>query len=423
MRKLFALILVMLLLPLPLAAAETAAEAPTPAPTLTPEEWAHKSLPYERVPEHIEIVPYDELPPVTEGQHHYLLLCIDQWVRDERPDDAKPPTQRVSGRRRDMYGNTDGIVVLTLDTRAHRIMLTSIIRDAIVRKYTSTEDSEKFTRINYVYNDYGPEALCQTISEHLGVRIEKYILFTFKQIANIVDYMGGVQIELNSAEIDALRYTTLKGTVTGPDGKDIQSGGDHPEGLYTFKTTEWAEEENKKAEEKNKGTKKVVKRTGGCSAVLYMRIRKFGGGGDFMRTQRARNVLSLLADKCRGMTLDDARALANNIADNNNKTNMTLMDMYEAAEYAFGLRDCTIEELRIPHNEYAVRRIKFAAMMTEEINWPYCREAFANYLQNSVLTAAETAAPAAGAESSSPADSDAPAEDKSGFLVVDDEDD
>ena len=330
MRKLLALVLVLLLLPLPLAAAETATEAPTPAPTLTPEEWAHKSLPYERVPEHIEVVPWDELPPVTEGQHHYLLLCIDQWVRDGRPDDAKPPTQRVSGRRRDMYGNTDGIVILTLDTRAHRIMLTSIIRDAIVRKYTSTEDSEKFTRINYVYNDYGPEALCKTISEHLGIRIEKYILFTFKQIANIVDYMGGVEIELNSAEIDALRYTTLKGTVTGPDGKDIQDGGTHPEGVYTFKTTEWAEQDNIKAEERNKGTNKVVKRTGGCSAVLYMRIRKFGGGGDFMRTQRARNVLSLLADKCREMTWEDAQALANNIADNNNKTNMTLQDMVEA---------------------------------------------------------------------------------------------
>ena len=386
MRKLFALILVLLLLPLPLAGAETVVNEPAPAPTVSPEEWARKNLPYERVPEHIEIVPWDELPPVAEGQHHYLLLCIDHWVRDERPDGAKPPTQRVSGRRRDMYGNTDGIVILTLDTRAHRIMLTSIIRDAIVRKYTSTEDDEKFTRINYVYNDYGPEALCRTISEHLGVPIEKYILFTFKQIANIVDYMGGVQIELTDAEIDALKYTTLRGTVTGPDGMDIQDGGNHPAGLYTFKTTEWAEERNKKEEAKNKGTNKVVKRTGGCSAVLYMRIRKFGGGGDFMRTQRARNVLSLLADKCRDMTWEDAKALANNIADNNNKTNMSLQDMYEAAEYAFKLRDCTIEELRIPHNDYAVRRIKFAAMMTEEINWPYCREAFADYLANSNLT-------------------------------------
>ena len=384
MRKILALVLMMMLLPLPLAGAEDTVDISTPAPTLTPEEWAGQNLPYERVPAHIEIVPWDELPPVVEGQHHYLLLCIDQWARDPRPDNAKPPTQRVSGRRRDMYGNTDGIVLLTLDTRAHRIMLTSIIRDAIVRKYTSTENDEKFTRINYVYNDYGPEALCRTISEHLGVRVEKYILFTFKQIANIVDYMGGVQIELSDAEIDALKYTTLKGTVTDPNGKDIQDGGRHPAGLYTFKTTEWAEAENAKAAKKD--PTKVIKRTGGCSAVLYMRIRKFGGGGDFMRTQRARNVLSLLADKCRTMTWDDAQALANNVLENNNKTNMSLEDVIQAAGYAFDLRDCTIEELRIPQ-EGAVRRILFAKMMTEELNWPVCRDAFASYLQNSFLVA------------------------------------
>ena len=384
MRKLFALILVLLLLPLPLAGAEEAADPtaePTPAPTLTPEEWAHKSLPCERLPAHIEIVPWDELPPVVEGQHHYLLLCIDQWMRDARPDGSEPPT--LHGQRRDYYGNTDGIVLLTLDTRAHRIMLTSIIRDAIVRKYNSTEDDEKFTRINYVYNDYGPEALCRTISEHLGVRVEKYILFTFKQIANIIDYLGGVQIELTSAEIDALKYTVLKGTVTDEKGHDLQSGNPQP-GLYTFKTTAWAESENKKNAAKKET--KVIKRTGGCSAVLYMRIRKFGGGGDFMRTQRARKVLSLLADKCRTMSWDDAQALANNVLENNNKTNMNMEEIIQAAKYAFDLRDCTIEELRIPQDG-AVRRIMFAKMATEELNWPLCREHFADYLQNSFLVA------------------------------------
>ncbi len=378
----------MLLLPLPVSCAEGTGSS-SPVPTLSPEEWANKKLPYDRKPEHIEIVPWDELPPVSEGQHHYLLLCIDHWVRDARPDNAKSPTQRNSGNRRDMYGNTDGIVLVTLDTRAHRIMLTSIIRDAIIQKITSTEKQELFGRINYVYNDNGPEALCKTISQHLGIKIEKYILFTFKQIANIVDYMGGVEINLTSAEIDALKITTLRGTVTGPDGRDIQDRGSHPEGVYTFKTTEWAEAQNEAAAKKLKGNS-VVKRTGGCSAVLYMRIRKYGGGGDFMRTQRARNVLSLLADKCRTMSWDDAKALANNILENNNKTNMNLNDMLEAAKYAFDLRDCTIEELRIPQDG-AVRRIQFAAMAAEELNWPYCREIFHNYLQNSILVADENA--------------------------------
>ena len=223
-----------------------------------------------------------------------------------------------------------------------------------------------------------PEELCKIISEHIGVRIEKYILFTFKQIANIVDYLGGVDIELTDAEINALQYTVLRGTVTGPDGKDLQDPGTHPAGVYSFKTTEWAEAQNAKTDAK------VIKRTGGCSAVLYMRIRKFGGGGDFMRTQRARTVLSLLADKCRTMTWDDAKALANNILENNNMTNMNLDDMLQAAEQAYSLRECTMEELRIPVDG-AVRAINHANMMAQEVNWPVCRDAMYDYLQNSWL--------------------------------------
>ena len=114
MRKLFALMLVLMLLPVAPVFSEDA-ELPLPAATLTPEEWAKQSV-GEDSPLSIEVVPYDELPPVVEGQHHYLLLCIDQWVRDARPDGINVPTY-ANGSRKDMYGNTDGIVLLTLDTR------------------------------------------------------------------------------------------------------------------------------------------------------------------------------------------------------------------------------------------------------------------------------------------------------------------
>ena len=152
MRKLFALILVLIMLPLIPVFAENA----EPAATLSPEEWAKQHVD-ENTRLSIEVVPYDELPPVVEGQHHYLLLCIDQWVRDPRPDGIGIPRYATGGRK-DMYGNTDGIVLLTLDTRAHRIMLTSFIRDALIKKTNLEETSgeDKYGRINRVYNDYGP---------------------------------------------------------------------------------------------------------------------------------------------------------------------------------------------------------------------------------------------------------------------------
>ena len=351
MRKLICVFLSLLLLPL--AALAEGIDLSTEQGNL---EWVNKKLPYARTPENFDIVPYDELPPVIEGQHHYLLLCLDHWDINPRPDDAKNPS--ANGKHKDNWGNTDGMVLLTLDTRAHRIMLTSIIRDAVARKIDYPDDNQRFTRMTYVYNDLGPEGLCETISRHIGVKIEKYILFTFNQIASIVDYMGGVEVELDGDEIDYLRrYAVPPGSVKDMNGLDLRSGSLHRPGMYHFN---------------------------GHSAVLYMRIRKSSGHGDFARTGRVREALSALADKCRLMTMDDAKALANNVLDHSNKTNMSLEEIIQAAEYAYSLRDCTIEEFRIPPDD-AVRAIQFAEMDVQEINWAYIRVLMDDYLQNSYL--------------------------------------
>ena len=297
----------------------------------------------ERAPKPIQTIPIEEIAPVQEGQHHYLLLCTDVWH-------GNPGN----------LGNTDGIVLVTLDTRAHRVMLTSFIRDALVwRPMDENPEEMGFGRINYIAKRLGPEALCRVISQHINVRVEDYLLFDFTQIANIVDYLGGVDIELNREEINYLRkYAVPDGSVRNvKTGTDLRAGATHRPGLYHF---------------------------AGHSAVIYMRIRKAGGGGDFMRTQRARTVMSTLADKCREITWEDAEALVNNIMDNNTMTNINLEEMLNAARYAYSLRDCTIEELRIPPDG-AASPITFASMAVQEIDWEACRSAMANYLKNSFL--------------------------------------
>ncbi len=301
------------------------------------------SLAETRTPNPIQTIPYGELSPVIEGQHHYLLLCTDVWHGNPKN-----------------LGNTDGIVLLTLDTRAHRIMLTSFIRDALVERPMEDNPEEMgIGRINYIAKRLGPETLCRVISQHIDVRIEDYILFDFTQIANIVDFLGGVDIEINSAEIAYLqRYAVPPGSVRSVEGgHDLRAGGAHRAGLYHFS---------------------------GHSAVIYMRIRKAGGGGDFMRTQRARTVMSNLADKCRNITWEEVEALVNNIMENNTMTNVNLEGMLEAARYAYSLRDCTIEELRIPPDG-AATPITYANMAVQEIDWETCRRAMANYLQTSFL--------------------------------------
>ncbi len=295
----FFLALLMLLTSLPVLAAET---KPTP----------------------IEKIPYDQIPENRDGIHHYLLLCMDQW----------------DGNLRD---NNDGIVLLTFDTRAGRIMLTSLLRDSLVERPDGV-----IGRVNYIVKNYGPEALCNILSTHLNIRVEKYVIFNFQQIANIIDYLGGVEIEVNASEASYLRRYPLSPSQTEPSMNRA--------GTYLFT---------------------------GRAAVIYMRIRK-GNGGDFMRTARVRTVLSTLADKCRVMTYDQAKALLDSVVENSTTTNMSGEDMLRALDQAYSLRSCVIEELRLPQDD-ARKPITYAGMSVQDVNWAMCREDMAEYLECSWL--------------------------------------
>lgn len=280
----------------------------------------------DRQPQPVSKLNYDELPEPGNGQHYYLMLCQDVWAEHRK------------------LGNTDGIVLVTLDTRSHRIMLTSIIRDALVERPDGVVG-----RINYIAKNYSIEDLCKVISTHLGVKVEKYILFNFSHIQSIIDYMGGVDITINTAEANYLTRYAISKTSTTPSVRGA--------GTYHF---------------------------GGHASVIYMRIRKAGGGGDFMRTQRVRTVLSTLADSCRNISYDEARSLVDAVLDNSSRTNMSVEDMVEAMEICLELHDCTIEELRIPQDgDY--HGITYAGMSVQEIDWAASRAKMADFLENSFL--------------------------------------
>lgn len=270
---------------------------------------------------------YESLPPPIEGQSHFLLLCVDQW---------KGKTGNL--------GNTDGIVIVTLDTRTKRVMLTSVIRDLLVQRPDGV-----IGRVNYITKNYGPEALCEIFSTHFGIKIEKYILFDMNQIQRIVDHLGGVDITITNVEANYLKRYAISPTSTKPAVNRA--------GTYRFS---------------------------GHAAVIYMRIRKAGGGGDMMRTQRVRTVLSTLADQCRNITYDEALALVNSINEHTTLTNVTAQEMLDAMNDAMQLRGAVVEELRLPIDG-AYSGLTYAGMAVQQADFVKCRIALADYLENSFL--------------------------------------
>ena len=285
-------------------------------------------------PTPISKIPYEELPENRDGIYHYLLLCMDQW----------------SGGLKD---NNDGIILLTFDTRAGRIMLTSFMRDSLVERPDGV-----IGRINYIVKNYGPDELCKIISTHLGVKVEKYVIFNFQQIANIVDYMGGVELYIEDSDEAAYLKRNLFKNMTTPD---ITLRSAEIPGTFTFN---------------------------GRSAVVYMRMRKGNTGGDFSRNKRVRTVLSVLADKCRVMTYDQAKDLLDSIVENSTTTNMSGDDLIKALDQAFSLRSCTIEELALPQPD-SRKGINYAGMSVQDINWEMCREDMEEYLESGWLVIEE----------------------------------
>lgn len=94
---------------------------------------------------------------------------------------------------------TDIIVVVCFDHAKNTISCLQVPRD------TFAGDDVKSYRINTVYgaareNETGINALRRKLASYLGVPIDHYVIFTIKGFMNVVDAVGGVEINITQKE-------------------------------------------------------------------------------------------------------------------------------------------------------------------------------------------------------------------------------
>ena len=273
-------------------------------------------------PREIYPLEYNDLPAPIEGQHHYLMACVDNWQGNAK-----------------RLGNTDGVILVTLDTVSKRLVFTTFSREMLVKR-----PDGGIGRFTYIAKNYGPEALCEVISTHFGVKVDKYFIFSMDNVQTIIDAMGGVEITVTDAEADYLnRYRISRDSTTPSMGKG---------GTYLF---------------------------GGHAAVIYMRIRKVGGDGDAGRTRRIRTVLGTLAGKYANASLGDAMQLIEDVSENIVTTNMTMADFLQAAGYALELRGVVPEGQQMPPDS-CMEPITYAGMSTRQVDFDTARELLSDFL-------------------------------------------
>ena len=282
-------------------------------------------------PREIYPLDYDSLPEPRQGQYHYLLACMDEWNNEA-----------------DNLGNTDGVMMVTLDVAAKRLLFTTFSREMLIKRPDGV-----IGRFTYIAKNYGPEAMCEIVSTHFGVKVDKYIIFNMDDVQNIIDAMGGVYITVTDAEADYLNRYRISRDSTTPS---MDKGGTY---LFT-----------------------------GHAAVIYMRIRKVGGDGDSGRTRRMRTVLSTLASKYSDIGMSEALQLLSAVTDNTVLTNLTMAELVAAVGYALELRGVEPEGIQMPLEE-SMENITYAGMATRQVDFEMCREALAEFLQEASFEVSE----------------------------------
>lgn len=189
----------------------------------------------------------------------------------------------VDSRSKQLDKNTlsDVIMIASINLDTKEVKLVSVYRDTWLNMSTDT-----YNKANAAYSKGGPEQAISMLNMNLDLDITDFVTVGFDGLADVIDAVGGVEIDVKEAEIVHLNsyQKSMVGHVVGKNAAGEDEFDAVPYVEYT--PVEHA------------GLQKL----NGLQATAYCRIRYVGN--DFERTARQRTVLTLVAKKA--MTLNPA---------------------------------------------------------------------------------------------------------------------
>lgn len=96
-------------------------------------------------------------------------------------------------------GRSDAIIILSIDRVHNKIKLTSIARDTYV-----AIDGRKNDKLTHAWA-YGKAKLAvKTLNQNFNMNITDYAYINFFEFTKLIDYLGGVMIDVDSSELDIM---------------------------------------------------------------------------------------------------------------------------------------------------------------------------------------------------------------------------
>ena len=100
-------------------------------------------------------------------------------------------------------GNSDVIMLARIDNETKEVKLVSVYRDTMLNMMDD-DDAEAYSKANAAFNMGGPDQAVRMLNVNLDLDIKEYVAFDFNAVAEAVDLLGGVEVEISTEEAVAM---------------------------------------------------------------------------------------------------------------------------------------------------------------------------------------------------------------------------
>ncbi len=251
-------------------------------------------------------------------------------------------------------GRTDSIMIATVNTKQKTLGLTSLMRDTYLNipGYYSG-------RINGVYNQGGVALLYEVIAHNYGIRLDGSAIVSFDTFQQVIDDLGGVDIEITA---DEAKYLNRTNYISNKANRNLKAGVNHMNGNQAL----------------------------GYARVRYVATLD-GAIDDMGRTSRHRRVMSAIFAKMKKSSPAQLIKMMNTVFSKvQTDIKKDNAGSYLAELVELSIAGVPLDNLRLPEDG-AYRGIKVNGASVIDVDWVATKQALINFVFTPHEKAEETA--------------------------------
>ena len=178
----------------------------------------------------------------------------------------------------DQGNRSDCIIIASINNETKDVKLISVYRDTYVQI-----EGHNLDKITHAYSYGGAQLALNTLNKNLDLNIKEFVTVNFDSVADAVEELGGVMINIESEQ----EMKTMNEEYIDPVAKQT--------GLSNQKIT-----------------KTGYQLLNGVQAVAYSRVR-YTAGGDYKRTERIRTVIEAMLKKLKTRSIGEINSFMDHI--------------------------------------------------------------------------------------------------------------